>query len=113
MSREGEVGPSRWIRVAEERDFDDCSLLAVEVEDELVVIAKVGPKYFAIEDRCSHDDNPLGEGELEEEKIVCTRHGARFDLATGAALSMPAVTPIRTFPVKVEEGRIFVGIEAE
>lgn len=104
--------PTRWIRVAAERDFEERRLLPVDAEGEFVVVAKIGPHYFAIEDRCSHDDNPLGDGELEEEKIVCPRHGARFDLATGAALSMPAVTPIRTFPVRVEGGEIFVGIEA-
>jgi len=78
-----------------------------------VVVAKIGPNYFAIEDRCSHDDNPLDEGDVEDGQIICPRHGARFDLATGEARRMPAVAPVRTFPVKVEGGAVFVEVEAD
>ena len=56
---------------------------------------------YAIEDVCTHDDGPVAEGTVEGSAIECPRHGARFDIKTGAVLRMPAVTPIRTFPVRV------------
>jgi 3-phenylpropionate/trans-cinnamate dioxygenase ferredoxin subunit len=69
-------------------------------------------KLYAIEDRCSHDDGPLCEGEWDQEscRVVCPRHGAQFDLATGAALTLPAYQPVATYPVRVEDGyvRVFV-----
>lgn len=104
---------TRWIRVASEADFEQRSLIAAEAGSEPVVVAKIGPNYFALEDRCSHDDNPLGEGGIEDGQVVCPRHGARFDPATGAARAMPAVAPVRTFPVKVEGGAVFVEVETD
>jgi nitrite reductase/ring-hydroxylating ferredoxin subunit len=59
------------------------------------------------------DDNPLDEGDVEDGQIICPRHGARFDLATGEARRMPAVAPVRTFPVKVEGGAVFVEVAAD
>lgn len=76
-------------------------------------VFNLGGRLCAIEDRCSHDDGPLGQGFLHGDAIGCPRHGATFDLATGRALSMPAVTPIRTFPVKAEAGSVFVGVQAD
>jgi 3-phenylpropionate/trans-cinnamate dioxygenase ferredoxin subunit len=64
----------------------------------------------AIEDRCSHDDGPLCEGDWEPDECVvtCPRHGARFDLATGRPLSLPAFQPVAVFPVRVEDGIVQV-----
>ena len=60
-------------------------------------------RLFAIEDRCSHDDGPLCEGEWEEEAcaVVCPRHGSRFDLESGIPMSLPAFQAVRVFPVSV------------
>ena len=65
-------------------------------------------ELYAIEDRCSHDDGPLAEGDFEPDEYVavCPRHGARFDIRTGRALSLPAYLPVETFPVRVEDGVI-------
>ena len=67
---------------------------------------------YAIEDRCSHDDGPLAEGDWDPETYVaiCPRHGANFDIRTGAALTLPAYEPVETFPVRVENGMIKVSI---
>jgi 3-phenylpropionate/trans-cinnamate dioxygenase ferredoxin subunit len=64
--------------------------------------------YYAIEDRCSHDDGPLAEGEFDAEActIECPRHGALFDLTTGRPKTLPAYLPVDTFPVRVEDGVI-------
>ena len=67
-------------------------------------------ELYALEDRCSHDDGPLCEGEFDcaERVAVCPRHGARFDIATGRALTLPAYIPVATFPVRVREDGIVV-----
>ncbi|HET8528767.1 MAG TPA: non-heme iron oxygenase ferredoxin subunit [Gaiellaceae bacterium] len=71
-------------------------------------------ELYAVEDRCSHDDGPLAEGELDVEAgvAVCPRHGARIDIRTGRALSLPAVLPVATYPVRVEDGRVVVEVDA-
>ena len=63
-------------------------------------------EYFGLEDRCSHDDGPLCEGDFDAEEgvAICPRHGANIDIRTGRALTLPAVQPVATFPVRVEEG---------
>ena len=70
-------------------------------------------KLYAIEDRCSHDDGPLAEGELDPDEgvAVCPRHGARIDIRTGRALTLPAVETVATFPVRVEHGTVTVELE--
>jgi 3-phenylpropionate/trans-cinnamate dioxygenase ferredoxin subunit len=72
----------------------------------------VDGEYYAIEDRCSHDDGPLAEGDWESEEYVaiCPRHGSRFDIRTGRALTLPAYLPVETFPVKVEDGVVKVSV---
>jgi len=67
---------------------------------------------YAIEDRCSHDDGPLAEGDFDEDDYVavCPRHGSRFDIRTGTALTLPAYRPVATFPVKVENGLVIVQV---
>jgi 3-phenylpropionate/trans-cinnamate dioxygenase ferredoxin component len=69
---------------------------------------------YAIEDRCSHDDGPLCEGEWDVDECVaiCPRHGARFDITTGAALTLPAFQPVDSFPVRVEDGWVRVEVDA-
>lgn len=69
-------------------------------------------ELYALEDRCSHDDGPLVEGDWEPEEcaVVCPRHGARFDIASGRALTLPAYLPVETFPVRVEDGVVKVSL---
>jgi 3-phenylpropionate/trans-cinnamate dioxygenase ferredoxin component len=68
--------------------------------------------YYAIEDRCSHDDGPLCEGEFEAETgvVICPRHGANFDIRSGRALTLPAYEPVEVFPVRVADGMIKVQV---
>jgi 3-phenylpropionate/trans-cinnamate dioxygenase ferredoxin subunit len=79
-----------------------------------VGVYNCGGKYHAIEDRCSHDDGPLCEGEWEPETcmVVCPRHGSRFDLETGIPMSLPAFESVPIFPVRVrDDGMIVVDVE--
>ena len=97
-------------RVAKLSDIPDPGRIVVEVDDQLVVVLHVSGEVFAIDDVCTHDGGPLGEGELENHTIACPRHGAKFDIRTGAALTMPATRPTKTHEVKVEAGEVFVRI---
>lgn len=85
----------------------------IEVDDMSVVIFNIAGDVYALEDRCTHDDGPLGEGELEGFEIVCPRHGARFDVRDGQALSLPAVEPTRYFPVRIIDNQIEIGISTD
>ena len=69
-------------------------------------------EYYAIEDRCSHDEGPLAEGDFDPENrvVICPRHGSQFDLRTGRPLSLPAYEPVETFSVVVEDGWVKVDI---
>jgi 3-phenylpropionate/trans-cinnamate dioxygenase ferredoxin component len=76
--------------------------------DQPVVLFNVDGSYFCIADVCTHDGGPLGEGELHDHEIECPRHGALFDIRTGAALGFPATAPTAVYQVKVENGEILV-----
>jgi 3-phenylpropionate/trans-cinnamate dioxygenase ferredoxin component len=69
-------------------------------------------ELYAIEDRCSHDDGPLAEGDFEPDEgvVICPRHGSRFDIRTGRPLSLPAYIPVETFEVKIEDGIVRVEV---
>jgi 3-phenylpropionate/trans-cinnamate dioxygenase ferredoxin subunit len=69
-------------------------------------------EFYAIEDRCSHDDGPLAEGEFEPDEavVICPRHGSKFDIRSGRPLSLPAYEPVDTFPVTVEDGWVKVNL---
>jgi 3-phenylpropionate/trans-cinnamate dioxygenase ferredoxin component len=71
----------------------------------VVGVFNAGGELYAIEDRCSHDDGPLAEGDWDpdERVVVCPRHGSRFDLRTGRPLSLPAFLPVDTYPVRVDD----------
>lgn len=77
-----------------------------------VGVYNLAGEYYALEDRCSHDDGPLCEGEFDPETgvVICPRHGANFDIRTGKALTLPAFLPVGTFPVRVVDGIVKVDV---
>jgi 3-phenylpropionate/trans-cinnamate dioxygenase ferredoxin subunit len=77
-----------------------------------VGVYNLSGKYCAIEDRCSHDDVPLCEGEFDADEgyAVCPRHGAHIDICSGRPLTLPAVLPVETFPVRVDDGFVKVDL---
>ena len=85
----------------------------VEWEDLEIGVYNCAGELLAIEDRCSHDDGELVDGEFDPEDctVECPRHGSLFDLRTGKPLTLPAYVPIDTFPVLVEDGVIRVEVE--
>lgn len=82
----------------------------IDVEDRPVMVANLGGNYYAIADVCTHDDGPLGDGDIDGCEIICPRHGARFDLRTGEALTLPAVTNTKIYPVRERDGKLEIGI---
>jgi len=87
--------------------------LFVEIEGKQIVIFNIAGQFFSIADVCSHDDGPVGEGDIEGYNITCPRHGAEFDVRTGKVTQMPAVVDIPAYPVQVRDGTIFIGIPKE
>lgn len=73
-----------------------------------VMLCNAEGNIYAIEDVCTHDGGPLDLGELEGHCVVCPRHGATFDVRSGAALTLPAVLPVATFPVRIDGDDIYV-----
>jgi metal-sulfur cluster biosynthetic enzyme/nitrite reductase/ring-hydroxylating ferredoxin subunit len=99
---------AEFVRVADVTDLPDPGKLLVEVDGDVVALFHVEGRFHAIDDICTHDGGTLADGELVGHKIACPRHGAKFDIRTGAALSMPAVRPTRCHDVKVENGGVWV-----
>lgn len=99
---------SEFVRVAKLADIPDPGKLVVELDERLLVLFHVGGKVYALDDVCTHDDGPLGEGCLDGYAIACPRHGARFDIRDGRALSMPATRPTASHEVAVQAGEVLV-----
>jgi 3-phenylpropionate/trans-cinnamate dioxygenase ferredoxin subunit len=99
---------SDWVTVATVGDLPPGSHRVVDVDDASVVVFNLGGRYYAIEDVCTHDGGQLTGGTIEGEEIVCPRHGARFSIRTGEALTAPAYEPVAKFPVRIENGLIQV-----
>lgn len=104
---------AEWIDVCRADELPPGERRVVEYEDLEIAVFNCGSELLAIEDRCSHDNGPLGEGELDEStcSVECPRHGSLFDLRTGKPTNLPAYVPVDTFPVRVEDG--VVQVEAE
>lgn len=98
--------------VCSTEDLPDGERLFLEVGDLAIVLLNQGGEYFAIADLCTHDDGPLGEGEVEDHEIICPRHGARFDIRTGDVLALPAIKDVPIFPTRVVNSMIEIGFEA-
>ena len=97
-----------WIKAGTLEDCPPGSLRSVMVGPEPVVLANVDGVFHAVRDRCSHEDLPLSDGELEGGILVCQYHGARFDVASGAPRGLPAVKPVKTYPVEVRDDGIYI-----
>jgi len=99
-----------FVEIAPASELPNGERLFVEIEGQPIVIFNIAGQFFSIGDVCSHDDGPVGEGDIEGYNITCPRHGAEFDVRTGQAMQMPAVVDIPAYPVQVRDGNIFLGI---
>jgi 3-phenylpropionate/trans-cinnamate dioxygenase ferredoxin subunit len=98
------------LEVASEAEFPPGSSKIVQSGSLYVGVYNCGGTLYAIEDRCSHDDGPLCEGDWDEDlcRVICPRHGSAFDLESGRPLSLPAFQPVQTYPVRIEDGVVRV-----
>jgi 3-phenylpropionate/trans-cinnamate dioxygenase ferredoxin component len=92
-----------WIRVAPASSIADGDYAQVEVDGVLVAVFNIHGTFYAIEDTCTHDGGELAGGALDGDVVICPRHGARFCLRTGVALTPPAYEPVRTFATRINE----------
>lgn len=99
---------SGWVSVARTDELEPGTFRVVDVDGTAVAVFNLDGEYFAIEDVCTHDGGQLTGGAVEGDQIVCPRHGARFCIRTGEALTAPAYEPTATFPVRVHEGVVQV-----
>jgi len=99
---------ARWVNVGRADEVCPGQKKIFEVDGIMVVVVNLAGEYFCVEDVCTHDGGPLGEGELEDGQLVCPRHGARFDVRTGDALTLPAFEPVATYQVKVQDGDLLI-----
>ena len=98
-------------KIARVGDLAPGEVNVYEVEGHRVALCNVEGEFHAIEDVCTHDGAPLAHGRFRGEEVICPRHGARFNVKTGAALCMPAFEPVETYPVKVEGNDILVEVD--
>ena len=103
---------SEKISVCPEAELPPGGTQLLEVDGRKIGVFNCDGALYAIEDRCSHDDGPLCMGNWDPETCVafCPRHGASFDIKTGKALALPAYLPVRTFPVRVEDGVVKIDV---
>lgn len=101
---------TRFVRVGKASDVPEGRGEVFDVEDRKIAVFRMEDGFYAIEDICTHDGGPLAEGEIEDHEVICPRHGARFDIRTGAALTLPAVTPVESYPVRVDGNELYIGL---
>jgi 3-phenylpropionate/trans-cinnamate dioxygenase ferredoxin subunit len=99
---------SEWIDVGSASDLEDSKSVSADIDGLALLVIRCGSELYAVEDRCTHDGEPLEGAEVEACQIICPRHGAHFCVRTGEALTPPAYEPLRTFKVREEAGRILV-----
>jgi len=104
---------SEFIPVAKIDEIPDPGRKVLELDDAFVVLFHVDGQFFCIHDVCTHDGGPLGEGHLCGHEIACPRHGAKFDICTGRALTMPATEDTVVHEVKVEGDNVYVKISED
>jgi len=103
------VSDQDYVTVARVGEIPVGGVKVVRMDDQPLALFHLEGGYYAIEDLCTHDGGPLADGVLDGDVIECPRHGARFNVKTGAVLCLPAVAPVATFAVRVQGDEIQVG----
>ena len=103
---------AEWIDVGPASAATETAPLSAEVDGYSIIVLRCGAELYAIEDRCTHDGESLEGADVENCQVVCPRHGARFCLRSGEALTPPAYEHVRTFKAREQTGRIFVEVPA-
>ncbi len=102
-----------FVRVATVGEIEPGRAKRVEIGEEAIAVFNLDGEYYAIGDTCSHEEASLSEGDVFGDCVECPLHGAQFDITTGKNLTLPAVSPVPSYPVKLEGDAILVGLESE
>ncbi len=96
----------KWITLANCNDIAPGTWKVTELDDAEVLVINLDDHFYVIEDVCSHDGASLADGFLDDDEIVCPRHGARFCARSGEVTCPPAYEDIHSFPVKIEDNKV-------
>ena len=102
-----------FVKVATVGEIEPRRAKRVEVGDEAIAVFNLDGEYYAIGDTCSHEEASLSEGDVFGDCVECPLHGAEFDITTGKNLTLPAVSPVPSYTVKLEGDAILVGVGEE
>lgn len=97
-----------WVDVCKESELADGQCRIVDVDDTMIAVFRCEDDYYAILDMCTHDGGELASGDVEDCEVICPRHGARFCIKTGEALTAPAYDDVDTFPIQINNGMVQV-----
>lgn len=103
----------KFVKAGEIGEIEPGKAKQVEIEGERIALFNVDGNYFAISDVCTHEEASLSKGTLQGEVVSCPRHGARFNVRTGQVLSLPAILPVATYPVRLEGSDILISVPEE
>ena len=98
-----------WVEAIPESELNDQT--RVEIGERAFALFRLEDGIFALDDICSHEYSRLSEGELWDEEVYCPKHGSRFDIRSGAVRSFPAFKPVKSYPVKIEGGKVYMDLE--
>jgi len=97
-----------WQELGRIEEFGEGASRVFEIAGREIAVVRSGDRFYAIDNQCTHDGEELASGAVEGDEIVCPRHGARFCLKTGEALTPPAYESVRTHELRVSDGRVSV-----
>ena len=104
---------SEWVKVAKTDNLKPGECKVVDIDEVMVAVYNIDGNYYAIEDTCTHDGGELATGPIEGDEVICPRHGARFCIKTGEALTAPAYEDVDRYAVRVQDNVIQVASEPE
>ena len=97
-------------RVGSVNDLNNGEAKKIEIDDKKIALFRIDGDYFATDDTCTHEKASLSEGEIDNETVTCPHHGARFNIKTGQAMSLPAMFPVKTYQIKIDGDNIMINI---
>ncbi|MGE3271864.1 MAG: non-heme iron oxygenase ferredoxin subunit [Chloroflexota bacterium] len=100
-----------WLTAGQADDLQPGTLRVVQAGRKRLAVCNVDNEIHCVEDVCTHDGASFDTGELDGNEIECPRHGARFDVTTGRATCLPAITPVKVYPVRIENGEIQIQVD--
>ncbi len=102
---------SKFKKVATTADIPNGGMKAFHIGHDRIIVCNIGNKFYALLDECTHDSAPISSGNIQNNEVVCPRHGARFEIQTGEVKAPPALVPLDTYEVKIEDNDIYIKLE--